>query len=121
MKKSVMVILIILALAVALGVYLIMHSTIKKNIPTPPTVSGNKIELKSFAFNPSELKIKTGETVTWTNKDSAPHTVTSDSGTEISSPTLSNSQTYSHTFNAQGTFQYHCSLHPGMKAKIIVE
>lgn len=85
------------------------------------TSTGNNIEIKNFAFSPSTLTIKVGETVTWTNNDSTSHTVTSDSGNELSSGSISPSQTYSHTFNTAGTFDYHCSIHSSMKGKIIVE
>jgi len=67
------------------------------------------------------LTIKEGDTVVWTNMDSMSHTIKSDSGSELSSNSLSNGQTYSHTFNSVGTFNYHCSIHPSMKAKIIVQ
>jgi len=83
--------------------------------------AGNSVEIKNFAFVPSEITIKSGETIVWTNKDSTSHTITSDSGSEISSPSLSNGQTYSHTFNSAGAFDYHCSIHPSMKGKVIVE
>lgn len=79
------------------------------------------VEIKGFAFTPSEIKIKKGETVTWTNKDSAPHKVVSDSGNELGSQALSNGDTYSHTFSQTGTFGYHCAIHPSMKASVIVE
>jgi len=78
------------------------------------------IEIKSFSFTPSTLTIKKGDSVTWKNEDSAPHTIDSDSGTELNSLTLSNGQTYSHTFNTVGTFAYHCNVHPSMKATITV-
>ena len=80
---------------------------------------GNNIE--NFSFNPSELKIKRGETVAWENKDFAAHTIVSDFGNELSSAALSKGKTYSHAFNAAGAFDYHCGVHPSMKAKIIVE
>ena len=84
--------------------------------------SGSKIvEIKGFSFNPKEIRIKAGESVTWTNGDSVKHTVTSDSGSELDSALLSEGETYSHTFNEAGTFDYHCTPHPSMKAKIIVE
>ena len=79
------------------------------------------IEIKGYAFNPSTLTIKAGDSVTWTNKDSTQHTVTSDSGTELNSQYLSNSQSYSHTFTQSGNFPYHCKPHPGMEGEIIVE
>jgi amicyanin len=83
--------------------------------------TANSIEIKNFAFSPSTLTIKTGETVTWTNDDSTTHTITSDTGSELGSGSISTGQTYSHTFNTAGTFDYHCSIHTSMKGKVIVE
>jgi len=81
----------------------------------------NSVQIIDFAFQPDEITIKKGETITWTNQDEEQHTVTSDEGTELDSELLSNGQTYSHTFNEAGTFPYHCTPHPFMTAKIIVE
>ncbi|MEK6917789.1 MAG: plastocyanin/azurin family copper-binding protein [Nanoarchaeota archaeon] len=53
--------------------------------------------------------------------DSAPHTVTSDSGSELNSGTISNGGVYSHTFNTAGTYKYHCAFHTSMKATVIVQ
>ncbi|MEK6859747.1 MAG: cupredoxin family copper-binding protein [Nanoarchaeota archaeon] len=85
---------------------------------TPETYN---IDISNFVFSPSSLTIKKGDKVVWTNLDSAPHTVTSDSGSELDSSSLSKGTTYSHTFNTAGTYDYHCTIHPSMKAKIIVE
>jgi len=79
------------------------------------------IEIKNFAFSPSTLTIKKGDTVKWTNQDSTRHTATSDSRNELDSELLAKGDSYSHTFNSVGTFNYHCTPHPSMKAKIIVE
>ncbi len=79
------------------------------------------IEIKNFAFFPSILTIKAGTTITWTNSDSVSHTVTSDSGSELNSDLFSKGQTYSHTFNIVGTYNYHCKPHPSMKGVIIVQ
>ena len=79
------------------------------------------VEIKDFAFNPATITIKKGTTVTWTNQDSAPHTVTSESGNELDSPTLSKGQSYSHTFNEVGTFSYYCTIHPRIKGNVVVE
>jgi amicyanin len=86
-----------------------------------PQPSANSVDIKNFAFSPSTLTIKVGETVTWTNDDSTSHTVTSDSGSELGSGSISPGQTYSHTFNTAGTFDYHCSIHTSMKGEVIVE
>ncbi len=79
------------------------------------------VNISGFAFSPSTLTISAGDTVTWTNMDSASHTITSDSGTELASSSISNGGTYSHTFNTKGTFGYHCSIHTTMKGTIVVE
>jgi len=79
------------------------------------------VSISNFAFNPVGLSIKKGDTVIWTNDDSTQHTVTSDSGSELGSQLLSNGQIYSHTFNNAGTFNYHCSVHSFMGAKITVQ
>jgi len=79
------------------------------------------VNIKGYAFSPAEIRIPKGSTITWTNNDAVSHTVTSDSGSELNSESLSQGETYSHTFNAQGTYEYHCKPHLFMKAKIIVE
>lgn len=77
--------------------------------------------IENFAFKPSEIKIKVGSNITWTNYDNVPHTITSDSGDELNSQLLSTNQVYSHTFNQKGIFTYHCTPHPYMKGTVVVE
>jgi plastocyanin len=94
--------------------------------PNPNPSTGNlgikmDVEISGFAFNPSTVTAPKGATVIWTNKDSAPHTIVSDTGSEISSESLSTGNTYAHTFNTPGTYAYHCSIHPSMKGTVIVE
>ncbi len=79
------------------------------------------VNIDNFAFSPKEMTIAAGTTVRWTNKDSTAHTVTSDEGTTLSSPSLGKDDTYEHTFNEEGTFSYHCALHSFMPGKIIVK
>ncbi|HLC87101.1 MAG TPA: cupredoxin family copper-binding protein [Candidatus Nanoarchaeia archaeon] len=89
---------------------------------TELTIENEKIiNIEGFAFSPKELRIKVGDSVTWTNKDSVGHTVTSDSGTELDSDLLSKEESFSHAFTKAGTYTYYCSIHPSMKATIIVE
>ena len=98
----------------------------QNNSPAPQTPAEEEnaspktynITLQNFSFNPSELNIKKGDTVTWTNQDSAPHTILANS---FQSNTLSKGQNFSFTFNASGAFEYICSIHPSMKGKIIVQ
>ena len=75
-------------------------------------------------WNQKQLLLKK-ETVTWTNKDSTLHTVTSgtpeggNSGTEFDSRYIAG-KTFQHTFNTAGTFDYDRTLHPFMKGKVTV-
>ncbi len=79
-----------------------------------------QVTIQNFAFSPKTLTVAPGTTVMWTNKDSAPHTVTSDSGSTLASGDLSQGKSYTHTFTKAGTYMYHCAIHPYMKATVIV-
>ena len=83
-------------------------------------VSGNSITLANFAFSPPTLTVKVGTTVTWTNNDGTTHIVTSDTGV-FNSGNLATNATFSFTFNSAGTFAYHCSIHPSMTGRVIVQ
>jgi plastocyanin len=93
--------------------------------PTPlPTVTpvstSTTINISGFAFNPSAVTIKKGTKVTWINKDTAPHTVTSLSDRTLNSPTLTTGKSYSFTFTDVGTFDYQCNFHTSMTGSVIV-
>lgn len=75
------------------------------------------VTIQDFAFSPSQINVGAGDMVTWTNKDSVPHTVTGDN---FSSGTLNSGESYSYTFNDAGTFDYKCSFHPQMTGTITV-
>jgi plastocyanin len=76
------------------------------------------ITISGFAFNPATLTVKKGTTVTWTNNDSVPHQIKSDS---FNSDLLSKGQSYSMTFNDAGIFNYSCTIHPSMTGQLIVQ
>jgi|SRR5215212_233102 plastocyanin len=84
-------------------------------------------EMGDQAYDPNSVKVKSGDTVTWTNDDSQIHTVTSgtdssdpNTGKEFDSSMLSQNQTFSHKFTTAGEFPYFCQLHPTMVGKVIV-
>jgi plastocyanin len=98
-------------------------STPSNNSKAPAPAQGsslvsNAVNIQNFAFSPATLTVKKGTAVTWTNSDSAPHQIKSDT---FNSGQLSKGQSFSFTFNDTGTFDYSCSIHPSMTGKIIVE
>lgn len=78
------------------------------------------VTIKGFAYSPAELRVKVGDTVTWTQEDSIQHNVAFDDGS-LTGSLLNKGQTFSYTFPVKGTFAYHCTPHPRMQAKVIVE
>jgi plastocyanin len=73
-----------------------------------------------YHFSPTTTYVNVGGTVKWTNGTDAPHTVTSDTGSELDSPSLNEDKTFSHTFAATGTFAYHCTVHTYMTGQVVV-
>lgn len=94
----------------------------KSESPTPgaPPAQQASVQIKDFEFAPSKVTIKVGGTVTWTNDGASPHTVTAGDGS-FDSGQLQKGKTFSRTFDSIGTFSYHCSIHPSMKAQVVVE
>ncbi len=78
------------------------------------------VRIDNFSFTPKTLTIHPGTKVTWVNKDDVPHTVTSTENKFNSRP-LDTDERFSFTFSAAGTYNYFCSVHPHMTAKIIVQ
>lgn len=81
----------------------------------------NKIEIKDFAFNPQTITVKSGEKITWINRDEEPHTVVSVGKKFQKSSALDTDQEFSITAGVPGTYEYFCSVHPKMTGTIVVE
>jgi plastocyanin len=75
--------------------------------------------IDNFVFKPDTITVPVGTTVVWQNDDDIPHTVVSLDGT-FRSPALDTEDKFSFTFDKAGTFEYFCSLHPHMKAEVVV-
>lgn len=71
-------------------------------------------------YSVNVLEVPVGTTVTWTNEDSVIHTVTDVDGS-FDSGFLREGETWSHTFEEPGEFEYMCTPHPWMRAKVIVQ
>jgi plastocyanin len=90
---------------------------------TPPSqaaASGPQVMIDNFNFTPATITVPTGSTVTWSNRDDTPHTVTASDKSFGSTAILPNTQ-FSHSFDTPGTYSYFCSIHPFMTAKVIVQ
>jgi len=79
------------------------------------------IKIDNFSFTPQTTTVPTGTQVTWTNQDDIPHTVVSDDKTTFKSHALDTDEKFSFTFTKPGTYEYFCSIHPKMTAKIVVQ
>lgn len=109
----------------------------------PTTSAGNQpseteVIIEGIAFDPKELTVQAGDTVTWVNKDPVDHTVTSgtpgeqgvpgvEEGTKpkvdgmFDDPLKSAGSTSSFTFEERGTFVYFCRVHAAMTAVVTVQ
>ena len=76
------------------------------------------VHIDNFVFQPAQLDVKIGTTVTWTNRDDIPHTVVC-AGKFRSKP-MDTDGTFSFTFTEPGEYKYFCSLHPHMTGSIKV-
>jgi len=105
--------------ATALGYSVSWDAASKTVILTEETAKAANlaVEIKSFMFTPETVTIHVGDTITWTNMDSASHTVTVDSA---DSSGLSTGQTFSHTFTKAGTYPTTCDFHSNMHGTVIV-
>jgi plastocyanin len=82
--------------------------------------SGPEVKIDNFSFTPQQITVKAGTTITWTNRDDIPHTVTS-TDSIFKSKTLDTDEKFTTTFTKPGTYPYFCSIHPKMTGKVIVE
>ena len=80
-----------------------------------------KIEIKDFAFNPPTIAVKSGEKITWINRDEEPHTIVSVEKQFKKSTALDTDQEFTITAGAPGTYTYFCSVHPKMTGTIVVQ
>jgi plastocyanin len=89
------------------------------NIPGHTSAKAD-VTIQNFSFSPDTITVNKGMTVVWTNNDSAGHTITADGGNGPASGVINPGETYAFTFDAAGTFGYHCSIHPSMKGTVVV-
>jgi plastocyanin len=82
---------------------------------------GTEVSMEGIQFDPAEVTVAVGDTVTWTNNDSVDHDVTADSFSSGEAGGLAGGDTFEHTFDEAGSFDYVCTVHPGMEGTVVVE
>jgi plastocyanin len=127
-KTTYLAIVLILSIGLVLG-------SIKCEIVSVHAQSNSSVSIVNGAsspsiskpYDPSPLTVKPGTSVTWTNRDSTIHTVTSglpeqgEVGTLFDSDIMSPGKTFTHAFDKTGIFDYSCTLHPFMHGQIITK
>ena len=102
-----------------------VEEIIKADVIIPIKVSRPGCDIEDVCYIPSNIVVEKGKSVTWLNEDSSFHSVTSGFYPEPSglfdSGHLDPYQSYTLSFDEFGTYDYFCTLHPWMKAQVIVE
>src|SRR4051812_15411806 len=103
--------------------YLILTSVLVMSIVVPTAGAQQEdlgavtVSIRDGYFDPADITIAPGTTVTWVNEGNLPHTVTADNGL-FGSGVLYPGDTYSVWFGGSGTVTYHCS--PSMTGSVTV-
>jgi plastocyanin len=90
----------------------------------PAGGEGVEVVMQNSTFQPAEITVAPGTTVIWTNEDSFAHTVTAGTRgnpTGVFDENVSGGGTFSFTFEEPGTYDYFCSIHPGMDGVVTLE
>ena len=77
------------------------------------------VQIVYRAYQPAELTVLAGQTVTWRNSGLGPHTVTADAG-QFDSGVLQGGASFSYTFSTPGSYAYSCTIHPTMHGRVTV-
>jgi plastocyanin len=96
-------------------------TAVPKAPPTPAAPLPEKaITITNFAFSPATITVPAGTTVRWINKDTVVHTSTSDKP-GWDSGIINPGASYTRRFDKPGTYAYHCTPHPFMVGKVVVQ
>ena len=79
------------------------------------------VDIVDFSYDPAEIEIAVGDTVTWTNQDGVPHTVTAGDRDVLQSGAIAPGDSFRQRFEGVGEFEYFCEFYPDMLGTIVVE
>jgi plastocyanin len=110
------------ALALALGALAAAPAAAQMPMPGGPGGEGPPgphVDIGFDAYAPDRVDAVVGDAVTWTNASVRAHTVTADDGS-FDSGRLTSDDRFAHTFTAEGSYAYHCTVHPFMRGEVDV-
>lgn len=86
----------------------------------PSAGTGDSVGIVEFEFEPEEISVPAGTTITFTNQDAAAHTATADDSS-FDTRELGKGESAEETFDEPGTYTYYCRFHVFMKGSVVVE
>lgn len=110
---------IALVIGLALLGLLAVQSGSASGHATATASATKKVDIDNFAFHPATIRVKRGGKVAFTNSSNVTHTATR--AGSFDTKQIKPGTTKTVTFGKRGTFAYHCSIHPFMKGKVVVE
>jgi plastocyanin len=88
--------------------------------PAVSLAADHAVSIKGMKFNPPSIEVAAGDTITFTNEDSAPHTATANDGS-FDTGRLGKGESATVTISGAGTFAYICKIHPSMKGQVVAQ
>jgi plastocyanin len=82
---------------------------------------GTEVSMEGIKFAPESVSVSVGDAVTWVNNDTVGHDVTGDDFKSGDAGAMQNGDTFVQTFDKAGTFNYVCTVHPGMEGSVTVK
>ena len=102
------------------AVSMLMASAVMLLAPQLAEAATVTVTINDYAFSPATVVIHPGDTVTWRNKDSVPHTATALDGKSFDSGAVDPGASWSFVFHKVGKIAYRCAIHPSMLATVDV-
>lgn len=87
----------------------------------PPATKANTVRMRNLQFEPPQLTVKAGDTVTWVNREGVEHNVVATGGADFESESFRQDGSFEFRTEEPGEIEYVCTLHPGMDATLTVE
>jgi plastocyanin len=107
--------------ATAAGLVSVLAALLMMLVPAPAAADTTHVTIAQYAYDSASVTIRVGDSITWMNHDQAQHdVVTTSAPAAFQSPLLANGQSWTFQFTQPGTYSYYCSVHPDMRAEVIV-